>query len=132
MDINIFVSMGFKNKSTEEILRYLKFTEQFYRHNTEYITDEDNINVFCNYYDDEHKPEYVDDKKSNKKLNDLSRALSIMANCDVFVLYTNPNGSVPFGCNIEMMAWINSGNVINNRTPIILNSGLLNVHEKEK
>lgn len=126
MKIKVFVSMSFKNKTEEDIKRYLHFTEIWCKNIFEYVNDDDEIEAVCNYYNKQNAPDYVYNMSTNKKLADLGRALSLMSTCDDFVLFANEDGSIPFGCNLELMAWTNSSyDHFIQREPTILNSSLV-------
>lgn len=124
MTIKIFVSMSFKGKTEEDIERYLEFAENYYRTNCcECLLSEfDDVLVLCNYW---YESGSMDDKNINFKLDQYAHALSLMSTCDDFILFTNEDGSMPFGCNLELQAWNNSGTKEQTHNGIILNSSIV-------
>lgn len=122
---NVFVSMPFRDKTREDIQRYLHYAEKYFRNRIDGIRDDDIVVPLCAWYDknDPDAPKYPEGQ--NKRLNDLARAINIMASCNGFIMFTRADGSIPNGCNIELMAWVNSGNMFNCHEPIILNGGLV-------
>lgn len=123
--VRVFVSMPFKNKSEEYIRKCLNYAENYYRSQTEYLHDDDEVHIVCNWYDENNAPDYVRNPNVSKRIMDLSQALEKMATCDEFILITNPDGSIPFGCNLEMIVWINSSSVRGLKIPMIINGGLI-------
>ena len=123
--IRVFVSMPFKNKSEEDICKCLNYAGAYYRNQTEGLRDDDEIHMICNWYDKNNEPDYVKDPNVSKRIMDLSKALEKMATCDEFILITNPDGSIPFECNLEMSVWVNDSSVRGLKTPIIINGGLI-------
>lgn len=124
MIIKIFVSMSFKGKTEEDINRYLEFAEDYYRTNCcECLLSEyDDVLVWCNYW---YETEPMDDERINVKLDQYAHALSTMSTCHDFILFTNEDGSMPFGCNLELQAWNNSGTKEQAHNAIILNSSIV-------
>lgn len=124
MTIKIFASMSFKDKTEEDINRYLEFAGDYYRTNCcECLLGEfDDVFVLCNYW---YENGSMDDEHINEKLDQYAHALSLMSTCDDFILFTNEDGSMPFGCNLELQAWNNSGTKEQTHNAIILNSSIV-------
>lgn len=131
MIIRVFVSMPFKGKTEKDIYRYLDFAESYYRSNCcEHLLNEfDDVLTICNYW---YENEDVDDKSINLKLDQYGHALLLMSTCDDFMLFTNEDGSMPFGCNLELQAWNNSGTKEQTHNAIILNSSIIGKGDKNE
>lgn len=95
--IKIFVSMGFKGKSEEDVRNILsKLKRAYCRMYPE--KDESEIELKCNYW-------YEAPKTGSKKIHEMAHALELMAECDRFCLVVGKNYHLPKGCKIEKRIW---------------------------
>ena len=95
--MKIFVSMGFKRKSEEDVKEILsKLKKAYCRMYPE--KDESEIELRCNYW-------YKAPESGAKKIHEMAHALELMAECDRFCLVRGKGDYIPNGCKFEQWIW---------------------------
>lgn len=93
--MKVFLSMSFKGKTDEKIAAQEKVAKEILEANC--ICSEP-IEIICNYW-------YIAPGNGEKKLNELSNAFKLMAECDYIAIMYNKEGKLARGSEIERMAW---------------------------
>lgn len=95
--MKIFVSMGFRGKSEEDVKEILSRLKKAYCRMYPEM-DESEIELKCNFW-------YEAPKNGAKKIHEMAHALSLMADCDRFCLVKGKCGYIPDGCKFEQHIW---------------------------